>query len=867
MRSLARIRSFSALLVIFCLLAAQVAASGRKGEKNYQQGLRYEAAQQWAKAAEEFTLALAADPANIQYQLHYRRAIFNASQALMQQARALAQQRDYVGAYNACRQAYSYDSTNELALAEAQRMLRLQREKEDAKGSDEPANSSFEAKTSPTSYQPESMPARADQRQPQLPQPPRTEKLRVINYSGDLKNFIRSLAEQLHLDVIFDAASFQNKRNIEISLHDITSAKALDYIFLQENLFFQKLDRRTILVADQAKRPLYQQLTIRTFYLANIDPNDARAMIQQAIPAQQGRPAPNVIANKSTNSITVRDTSENIRLIGDLLQGIDKDLAEVVMEVNIYEMQRNDILQLGNQLGTNATLTRLGGTSGLNILGGSGEVASRLFSSLPTAMGAAIAIPPSVLSAFQKKDRNRLLASTQIHAFDRESSRARIGQRVPVQTAQVTPFGFNSGGTGTAPPGGTAGLFGGTGFPVINYEPVGLTLDFTPQVFPNLDVQVKMTIESKDVQGIGTLTPTFTERSISGTARIQNNQTMMIASVAQDNQSRGREGLPLLGLIPIFGRLFSTPTRNNFKTDIVITVTPHVLRAPAITPRDKDPHPSGTQQTPASESLEAMLQESAREEQQQQLAATQRTPKEVVVQLPDAEAPAYVPAPKALMDGAGASSANATAATNASTTTGASTAAEKSASPRASDSAFLTIERLEPTREAKSIEQPKPVSLSLVVSPAVEKSKEQRDSVSSPTAEFYMMPDRQEMRVGEKRRLMVLLKTDAQVNLAAMTLRFDPRIVTVKAAANSIDNAPTLTQAVDPTGKLTISVSPPKGAPPITGACVLILLDVEALAAGESAIAFDGDAMHLISSAGGDISPARVAQSSISVKQ
>ncbi len=80
------------------------------------------------------------------------------------------------------------------------------------------------------------------------------------------------------------------------------------------------------------------------------------------------------------------------------------------------------------------------------------------------------------------------------------------------------------------------------GFPVINYEPTGLTLKFTPQVFPNLDVQVKMSIESKDVLGASTLTPTFTERTITGTARVQNNRTMMLASVAQKIESRWPEG-------------------------------------------------------------------------------------------------------------------------------------------------------------------------------------------------------------------------------------------------------------------------------------------------------------------------------------
>src|SRR5439155_17427 len=89
--------------------------------------------------------------------------------------------------------------------------------------------------------------------------------LRSRTCSRDLKDFIRRLAEQLNLNVIFDRQSFVQPRTIDINLRDVTTSQALDYIFLQESLFFQKLSRRTILVADQTRRPQYQQLVIRTF--------------------------------------------------------------------------------------------------------------------------------------------------------------------------------------------------------------------------------------------------------------------------------------------------------------------------------------------------------------------------------------------------------------------------------------------------------------------------------------------------------------------------------------------------------------------------------------------------------------------------
>ncbi|HEX8189216.1 MAG TPA: secretin N-terminal domain-containing protein, partial [Pyrinomonadaceae bacterium] len=634
------LRLASSLLTL-CLLAPAASAWSGKGQKNYKEGLRQEAAQQWEKAAEEFSLAAAAEPSNSEYQLHLRRALFNASQAFSQQGAALLERGDYLGSYNAFRRAYGYDPANELARSMMERAFKLQTGKDERQEAERPApvaRPQTEARLRPTAYE---TTRRADDTLAQT----RNEQLQSIQYSGDLEKFVRYLARQLRINVVFDR-DFP-RREVSVDLIDVTSAQALDYIFLTQGLFFQKLSARTIVVADQVKRPQYQQLVLRTFYLYNVDPNDARTLITASIPPQAGR-QPVITANKATNSITVRDTPENVRLVADLLRSIDKERAEVVMDVNIFEVSREDLMQFGNQIGTGDTLANLGGIQkGLNVFGGSRQVVTQALAAVPTALGAAFIVPPTALSALQRRDNTRLVASTQVHAFDGEKSTAHIGQRVPVQTATVSPYGsVSSGGGDNAQPGVTQGLFGGNGYPVIQYEKTGLTLEFTPQVFPNLDVQVKMSIKSNDVTqtaGGPALTPTFTERNIEGTARMQNNRTLMIASVAQNQQSRGRQGLPLVGLVPVLGNLFSAPTRENSQSDIVIAVTPHVMRASSVTPEDEQMHPSGTLQTPTSGTLEAMLEEVTREEQ---LAAARSIPTHARVELPAQAAETTPPAPQ-----------------------------------------------------------------------------------------------------------------------------------------------------------------------------------------------------------------------------
>jgi general secretion pathway protein D len=874
MRNNIRIRSLISLILAICLLGLPITALGKKGEKNFKRGMQFEEAQQWDKAAQEFTLAVAADPSNMEYQLHFRRASFNASQTYMQQGRSLAERGDFVGAYNAFRQAYGYDPVNELAVSEMERMLRMQAVKE---GKAPPSTT----RLGESSENGMVVPANG-QAQDLLPM--KEHALRIVDVKGDLKQVIRNLAEQLNLNVIFDRQSFTQSRPVDISLKDVTTAQALDYLFLQENLFFQKLSRRTILVADQARRPQYQQLVLRTFFLSNMKPNDARTLVQQAIPPSVGRPQTIVVPDEATNSLTVRDTAENVRLIGDLLQSIDKDRAEVVMDVSIYEVSKSDFRQLGNQVGIpaqGASTFALGGSPGFSLLtdngiinnAGRGVNLGSFVGSVPTALAAALVIPPSVLTAFHSKSNTKLIASTQVHAFNGEESTARIGQRVPVQTAQAFPFSVAA----TTPvPGQNNNVFGNGGFPVINYEPTGLTLKFTPQVFPNLDVQVKMNIESKDVLGAGGLTPTFTERTITGTARVQNNRTMMLASVSQDVQTNGRQGLPIIGGLPILGRLFTSPTRDNRTIDIVIAVTPRVLRAPAITPRDEEMRPSGTLQSPTTGSLAELIRDADREDQ---IAAARTLPKDVALQLPDAQlvkqqsetaaqntTPANLPPPAGTFafTPAPAPVVKPVVAEKVATTEEELASFVPAPKSLISEKAAANVATVNPggvgTQNAVLTTLPKATETTLSPKPA------------APATQLSLLPDGDVMKIGEKRRYAIQLNSEVPLNLALLALKFDPKVVKVHGLtagnllAGSGDAVPLFTPSIDASGTCMISISSLNGKASFKGSGPLIFIDIEAIGTGNASLVLVKETLHFVGIDGRNATP-EVIQGIATVKQ
>jgi general secretion pathway protein D len=810
MKKSAHVRFSLSLFLVLSFLAPTAALAYGDGKKHFKQGVKHEVAEEWDQAVEQFLIAVDENPKNPEYRLHLTRALFNASQMHMRLGKTRADEKDYQTAYQHYRKAYAYDPVNELAKAEMARMVRMQEALQ--KGAD-PAKATDDGKVKlvPTSYTPGT---------PDFQIPQRLEKMRDVPFPGgvDLQYIVKELAKDLDLNVLFDAESRLENRKIRIELKNVTAAKALDYIFLQENLFFQKVGPRTILVATGNRRTNFQQLVLRTFYLANASPKDVKAVITAAIPAQPGRSQTIVIEDATTNSLTIRDTEENIRLFAKLISSLDKDRAEVVMDVAIYEVNKTDLLRIGNQIGIGVgqdnvnQLNNLGGSNAGAIAFNNGRWAAGVAQNIATGL----LIPSSVISAFQSKGNTKLLASTQIHAFNNEDSSARIGQRVPVQTAQFVT-GANQSNDGVVSN-------------VVNYEQVGLTLKFKPIVFPNQDVQVAMEIESKDVASGGTFeNPIFTERTIKGTARVQNNKTLLLASVAQDVEDNGRAGIPVLGWLPLIGRLFATPTRNNRQVDIVIAVTPRVIRAPAILPEDEIERPTGSLATPTSGSLEAMI---IQEERDEYFASVRRLPTAAQVQLPDrVEGPTYVRSSTTTNGGepAGAQDTSTTASSGVN-----NDGLAMSLVPIGTGVKTLEIKQ---TSDTSVAEQP-------VTAPPTSSS-------AAPQADISFGSELPQMKAGEKARIPVMIKSTAPFRSAVLGLQFDGAKIAVRSillgdvfgmGVASTSANPFLNQS----GKTYVSLLVPDKLTTGTDG-VLAFVEVEALVDCKPQISFERDVMNLLS--------------------
>jgi len=607
-------RSLALALALALALPGAVPGAGKSGKKNFKEGVKHATAQQWDMAAQEFALAVAAEPDNTEYRLHYYRALQHASIMFVKRGDTLAEQNDFASAYSAYRQAASYDPSNELARVKMQRMLEEQR----------PAGAGEGVKYNPRTGA--ALTPAGNQIAPASRRGPSREPLQAVSYNNaGLKASISNLGKQLGLNVLFDETVRENP--FSISLQNVSLPKAFDMVLLQNKLTFEQVDRRTILIYqdNQQNRLRFEKLMVKTFYIGNSvqgagsSLDEMRTAIQAIIGGQR-----QILAVKQLNALVVRASPTEVQLVQELIENLDKNKAEVVVDVNIYEVANINEIKIGNQVaipGTNAPAVNAGNLGGLSLntdAASSGILRNVIYATGP---GALLALPPTSLAFLQSKSKTKLLASSQIHALDGQQNQTKVGRSVPVSTG--TNYGYGSpvvvpgqGGQGQTPSQVNpyqSGLFNN-----IQYRDVGLVIDVTPTISNEGYVEIKMKLETTNVEaGPDPLNPVFTQRSLQTVSRVLDGTTAVVAGVQQDIQTNSRSGLAFIGMVPILGRFFVAPQQNNTQSDIVITVTPHIARAAEIKKDDHLARFTGAMQSPLSMSVEEVLYRAQEEEEQE----------------------------------------------------------------------------------------------------------------------------------------------------------------------------------------------------------------------------------------------------------
>lgn len=350
-----------------------------------------------------------------------------------------------------------------------------------------------------------------------------------------------------------------------IYLKDLSVNSALDLLVAQQALRRKVLAGNTVLVYPNTpeKRKLYDEQVVKSFYLNHAEPKQAMNLLKVMLDSKV------LFMDEKARLVMMRDSPEAVRMAEKLMGSFDMPEAEVMLEVEVIEIQRSKLLELGVKYPTQWSLTAAGAA------GGAGAAAAlTLDQVLRLTKEQVTSSSLSVTADFRRElTAADILASPRIRARNREKAKILIGDRVPVITNAVTPTAVGS------------SVVTGS----VQYIDVGLKLDVEPVVYRDGDVAIKLTLEvSSIVKEVlnpvsGTLAYQIGTRTASTLLQLKDGETQVLAGLISDEERQASNRIPGLGDLPVIGRLFSSQRDETKKSELVLSITPRVVRvAPRI---------------------------------------------------------------------------------------------------------------------------------------------------------------------------------------------------------------------------------------------------------------------------------------------
>jgi general secretion pathway protein D len=383
-----------------------------------------------------------------------------------------------------------------------------------------------------------------------------------------LRNVFDMISLQSGINFIFDK-DVRLDTKATLFARNTPIADAVDMLLMTSQLSKKVVNANTLLIyPDQPqKQKAYQELLVKSFYLGNADAKSTMAMLRTLIKAKD------LYVDERLNLLVMRDTPEAIRLAEKIIAVQDLAEPEVMLDVEVLEVKRGRLLELGVQYPNQFSLLNLPPAT-TSTIGPGGVVTNTTppasvltVESLKNIAASQIAISPVPTVNFRKDDSDvNILANPRIRVKNREKAKIHIGDKVPVITSNTTSTGVIS--------------------ESVSYLDVGLKLDVEPSVLMRDDVQIKVGLEVSNIvreirSGSGTLTYQIGTRNAGTTLRLKDGETQVLAGLISDEDRSTASRVPGLGNLPLLGRLFSNQRDERSKTEIVLLITPRVLRSDA----------------------------------------------------------------------------------------------------------------------------------------------------------------------------------------------------------------------------------------------------------------------------------------------
>jgi general secretion pathway protein D len=503
----------------------------------------------WDVAVHEYELALKQDPTNVELKLKFNMAKVFASRLHYEEAKRLLEKNELPEALAQLELAVSLDPDNQGASEELMRVRKRIEHPEEAKEAKPPEERPLSELPS-VALEPEFK--------------PKSDKAIEIKFKDtSLKEVLLTLGKLGDVNILFD----KDFRDIPVSFDFVntTFLESLDTVLTGTHNFYKLIGKNTIMVApdNPQKRAEYEESVSKTFYLSNADVEEIARALRNVLGIQM------IATNTRLNTVTIKDRITRVLAAQKIVNQLDKAKPEVVVDVEILEVSRNRLVQYGLQV-------RSSGSEGIDTtLFTRPEQLSLDPGPIVTRSNWFMVNFPQVTFRLLKQENNsKLLASLPLRTVVGETGRVRFGSQVPVPQTTFAPIA--TGGVNQQP------------ITSFVYRDVGINIDITPRVHYNGEVTMEVIIESSSISGSGFANlPQFSTSRVEKTIRLKEGETNIIAGLIRDEERESMRGLPGLAQIPLLKKLFSANQKEVQETDVVLALSPHIIRTIPISPEDE----------------------------------------------------------------------------------------------------------------------------------------------------------------------------------------------------------------------------------------------------------------------------------------
>ncbi|MFZ3200645.1 MAG: cohesin domain-containing protein [Candidatus Acidiferrales bacterium] len=550
-------------------LTAIFLAACPKANQDFEAGRKAEMLQDYDTALVDYERALRANPTNVEYKLradkmHYQDGQFHLEKGI----------KDF------------NQGNLELALTEFQRAQAIDPSNP---GADQQIKKTMQLLAAKNASQ---VPNTADQEtaedQDLLSAPPELKPLSRepinLTMTNDSGMVYKTIAKLAGLSVIFDP-EFQ-QRHISVDLPNVTLEQALDAVAWASKSFWKPLTSSVILVApdNPQKRKDVEDEEVQTFYLSNtLTPQDLTEVMQGLRQLLDLRRVQQVDAQ---NAIVIRATPDELALASKIINDLDKAKPEVLIHVQVLAANRDRLRDLGILPGQSVSVAFTPGGVSSSTTTPTTQIALNELQHLSTADWA-ITLPGATANAILSDNKTQVIQDPEVRIVDGEKATLKVGEKYPIATGS-----FQAG----------VGVSANSVSPLVNtqftYTDVGVQLDVTPRIHPDGDVSMKLTISITSIAqnvNIGGITqPVISQRDIENDIRLKDGESSVLGGLIERDETTNLNGIPGVAQVPLLRYLFSDNSHEVVDQELLIVLTPHVIRFPSIDPENLRTLAAGT---------------------------------------------------------------------------------------------------------------------------------------------------------------------------------------------------------------------------------------------------------------------------------